>query len=134
MSVSDDELVEAAREAFERSYAPYSNFHVGAAVLADDGKVYQGCNIENATYGATVCAERHAVFAMAYAGARTIKRVAVYTDHTHPASPCGICRQVIREFGTDLTVISHTKEGKRKSWTLDTLLPDSFGPEDLGVG
>ena len=130
---TDDELIAAAKEAFSRSYAPYSKFFVGSAVLAESGAVYQGCNVENASYGGTICAERSAVSAMIMAGDKAIRRVAVYTDHSHAASPCGICRQVIREFGMEVTVISETLSGDRKSWTLDELLPDAFGPSDLGV-
>lgn len=130
---TDDELVAAAREAFERSYAPYSKFYVGSAILGASGKVYKGCNVENASYGGTICAERSAVSAMVMDGEKRILRVAVFTDHDHPPPPCGICRQVMREFGTEMTVISETLAGDRKVWTLDELLPDSFGPADLGV-
>lgn len=130
---TDDQLMAAAKEAFTRAYAPYSEFFVGSAVLTESGAVYQGCNVENASYGGTICAERSAVSAMIIAGEKKIQRVAVYTDHTHAASPCGICRQVLREFGREIEVISETASGERRSWTLDELLPDAFGPSDLGV-
>lgn len=127
------ELVAAARAAFGNAYAPYSAFHVGAAVRADDGAIYSGCNVENATFGATVCAERNAVAAAVRAGARRLVACAVVTHHDHPASPCGICRQVLREFAVDLPIVSVTTDGDRAEWTLAQLLPESFGPEDLAT-
>lgn len=130
---TDDKLIAAAREAFERSYAPYSKFYVGSAILGASGKVYKGCNVENASFGGTICAERSAVSAMVGDGETRIVKVAVFTDHHHPPPPCGICRQVMREFGIDIKVISETLAGDRQIWTLEELLPDSFGPADLGV-
>lgn len=123
-------LVAAAREARARAYAPYSRFAVGAAVLAE-GRIYAGCNIENASYGLTICAERAAVFAAVAAGARHIDAVAIVTDTPEPTPPCGACRQVLREFGPQLSVFSATVEGAIVTHTLSTLLPDAFGPEQL---
>src|SRR3954471_20685817 len=94
-------LAAAARAASEQAYCPYSNFRVGAAVLTEDGAVFSGCNIENASYGLTICAERTAVFHAAAKGHRAIVAVAVYTPTTFPTAPCGACRQVINEFGPD---------------------------------
>lgn len=131
----DDATVQAmlvqAREAFDNAYAPYSNFFVGAAVLAESGEIYSGCNVENATYGATVCAERNAVAAAARAGERKLVGCVVYTDHDHAASPCGVCRQVLRELASDMPIVSVTVAGDRADWTLEQLLPSSFGPDDL---
>lgn len=124
-------LVQAARDAFGAAYAPYSNFHVGAAVLADDGRIFSGCNVENASYGATACAERNAVAAAVRAGARHLRACAVYTAHTRATPPCGICRQVLREFAADLVVVSANADGAIERWALEDLLPVSFGPEDL---
>lgn len=125
------ELESAARAAAGRAYAPYSKFHVGAAVLGESGKIYSGCNVENASYGLTSCAERNAIFAAIDAGESVIRAVVVYTPTAEPTSPCGACRQVIREFGKEAIVISVCDGTGRTETTLDSLLPDSFGPEDL---
>ena len=123
-------LVAAARTAQQQAYAPYSGFRVGAAVEADDGTIYMGCNIENASYGLTICAERAAVAAAVTAGRRRIARVAVFTDSDPPAAPCGACRQVLSEFGPSATVIAAGPRGERR-WAMRELLPDAFGPEEL---
>jgi cytidine deaminase len=133
--ISDDEverLVDAASRARDRAYAPYSGFRVGAAVLAG-GNVYIGANIENASYPLSVCAERNAVAAAVIAGNRDIVAVAVATDADEPTPPCGGCRQVLNEFGPKMRVISEGVKGKRGDWSLPELLPNAFGPEDLGV-
>lgn len=125
-----DALVSAARAAMERAYAPYSGFRVGAAIEAEDGTIYMGCNIENASYGLTICAERAAVAAAVTAGARRFRRVAVATDTDPPAAPCGACRQVLSEFGATLEIRS-VGPGSERRWTIAELLPDAFGPEQL---
>ena len=102
------ELVARARAVRERAYAPYSRFLVGAALRAEDGQIFVGCNVENASYGATICAERSAILAMIAAGQRTISAIAVFTDADTLAMPCGLCRQVISEFqqGARLLVVN----------------------------
>lgn len=126
-----DALIALARAAYDRAWAPYSRFHVGAAVLTRDGGRYAGCNVENATYGATVCAERHAVSAAVLAGDHDIVAVVVYVGIDVPAFPCGICRQVLAEFGDDIDVLSVTASGRRERSTLDELLPKRFSGSDI---
>jgi cytidine deaminase len=128
------ELVAAARAARERAYAPYSGFRVGAALLTDQGDVISAANVENASYGLAICAERSAVVAAVAAGYRSFLAVAVAGNGPEPVTPCGACRQVLREFpkGTDLEVLCAGETGDRLlTTTLGVLLPDSFGPEDL---
>ena len=124
-------LLEQARAASTRAYAPYSRFAVGAAVLADDGRVFTAANVENASYGLTSCAERNAVFAAVFAGVRKIVAVAIHTPTGEPVSPCGACRQVIHEFGATALVVSCCDGAGRQRWTIDQLLPGAFGPQDL---
>ncbi|MDR7870170.1 MAG: cytidine deaminase [Tissierellaceae bacterium] len=123
-------LIKMALEAQNKAYVPYSNFHVGAAVLMDDGKAYSGCNIEIASYSPTLCAERTAIFKAISEGSKKIEAIAVVGDN-NPTYPCGVCRQVIREFGKDATVIIANSEDDYKEYSLEELLPNSFGPEDL---
>ncbi len=125
-----DPLVAAARAAQARAYAPYSHYRVGAALETEDGAVFTGCNVENASYGLTICAERSAVAAAVVAGAQRFRRIVVVTDSEPPASPCGACRQVLSEFGTDLVVESHGPSS-RHAWRLHELLPAAFGPGTL---
>lgn len=116
-----DELVEAAWQAREAAYAPYSNFSVGAALLAEDGRVFTGCNVENISYGLTNCAERVAMGAAVAAGARKFKAVVVVADTVVPISPCGACRQVLAEFGVPRVILANRRE--RVEFRLEELLP-----------
>jgi cytidine deaminase len=133
VSISDSDLFAAAEASRTRAHAPYSNFHVGAAILADDGNIYAGCNVENAAYPLGNCAEASAIAAMIAGGGRRIRRIYVTGPGREPVTPCGGCRQRIREFAdNDVTVISHGVEGEPLLQTLGQLLPYSFGPEFLG--
>jgi cytidine deaminase len=125
-----DRLVAAAREVRERAYAPYSNFRVGAALLAG-GNVYVGANIENASYPLSVCAERNAVAAAVIAGDREIDVIAVVAGEDEPTPPCGGCRQVLNEFGPKMRVVCEGASGRHSEWTLPELLPEAFGPSNL---
>lgn len=124
------ELMKMAIEARQNAYAPYSHFAVGAALLAESGRVYTGCNIENASYGLTCCAERNAIFAAVGAGERRFKMLAVAADSPEPVAPCGACRQVIAEFGIPLVVMGNLKE-TTKTMTAEELLPYGFGQESM---
>ena len=127
-------LVEAARQAAKQAYAPYSGFSVGAAVLTGDGGVYSGCNVENVSYGLTICAERTAVVKAVSEGHRDFRAVAIYADTEQYCSPCGACRQVIAEFGPHITVIRANKHGKYLTSTIEELLPGGFNVGMLGKG
>jgi len=124
------ELVRRARAVMANAYAPYSKFHVGAAIEADDGSVHVGCNVENASYGLTICAERMAVGAAVAAGKRRLVRMAVATAIDPPATPCGACRQLLAEFGLDLEIITVGPTSERH-WRLRELLPEAFTRESL---
>jgi cytidine deaminase len=124
-------LVDAARRASARAYCPYSRFPVGAAVLTDDGTIVAGCNVENASYGLTICAERSAVFQAVALGHRRLRAVAIYTPTPVPSAPCGACRQVLNEFGPDAEVVSVCDGPGVLRRRLDELLPDAFGPANL---
>lgn len=129
---SDAELFAAAEAVRARAYAPYSRFHVGAAILADDGKIYAGANVENAAYPIGNCAEASAIAAMIAGGGKRITRIYVTGPGSAPVTPCGGCRQRIREFADqDVVVISHGVDGDPLSQTVEQLLPHSFGPEYL---
>jgi len=130
MSISDqrDDLLKLARDAQKNAYAPYSKFHVGAAVLLENGEIFTGCNVENASYGLTNCAERSAIFAAVskLGGANVrIRAVAVVNDRDVPCSPCGACRQVIAEFGPAAILWYQGANGIQQS-TMEHLLPDCF--------
>lgn len=124
-------LESAARRAAKQSYSPYSKFRVGAAILTGRGKIYSGCNVENASYGLCNCAERTAIFTAAAAGEREVRAVVVYTPTETVTAPCGACRQVINEFGPDAIVISVCDAKARLEATAEDLLPDAFGPKNL---
>lgn len=126
MTPTLDELLAAARRTRESAYAPYSRFNVGAAVRAADGRTYTGCNVENASFGLTVCAERVAIFAAIAAGAREIVELAVVTDVPEPAAPCGACRQVLAEFSAGAEIALGNLDGKVVVTRLGDLLPMAF--------
>jgi len=125
-----DSLVAAARQAQQQAYAPYSHYQVGAAVETVDGTVYTGCNIENASYGLAICAERVALGAAMTAGARQFRRIAVVSSSEPPASPCGACRQVLAELAPDAEVIAAGPRSVMR-WTVAELLPVAFTPGHL---
>ena len=128
--MTGEELLARARAVQANAWARYSGFRVGAAVETDDGSVHVGCNVENASYPMTICAERAAVAAAIAAGHRRIVRVAIATDADAPVAPCGACRQVLAEFGPEMTVLSEAG-GRTGEWTLDELLPARFSEVDL---
>ncbi len=125
-----DRVLEQARAVQRQAYAPYSKFRVGAALESVSGEVFVGCNVENASYGLTICAERAAVVRAISAGARQFGRIVIVSDSEPPAAPCGACRQVLAEFGTDL-VVEAVGPSSTKRWRIRDLLPDAFGPESL---
>ncbi|MGE5574086.1 MAG: cytidine deaminase [Bacteroidota bacterium] len=124
-------LIELAREARERAYAPYSGFAVGAALLGRSGRVYTGCNVENASYPAGICAERCAVAKAVSEGEREFSAIAVVGDTDGPCAPCGICRQVLAEFGPDIQVIMTNLKGSTKVVAAADLLPGAFTGADV---
>lgn len=127
-----EQLLLAARRALARAYAPYSHFAVGAAVLDDQGRIHAGCNVENAAYPEGLCAEAGAFSAMVLAGGRRVRALAVVGDGAALVTPCGGCRQKLREFGApDTPVLVGDRVQLRARFTLAQLLPDSFGPEVL---
>lgn len=119
-------LIDQAKKAREHAYAPYSNYRVGAALLLDSGEIIQGANVENASFGATVCAERSAVFTAISKGFQKLKAIAIVTESSPPASPCGLCRQVLAEFAPDLPIILSNTKGDITETNLSTLLPLQF--------
>ncbi len=131
---TDDELerlIQAARAAASRAYCPYSRFPVGAAVMTSDGAIFSGCNVENASSGLTICAERSAVFQAIAAGKQSLRRVIIFTPTPTVTAPCGACRQVLNEFSADLLVTSVCDGPQRLDCRLSELLPHAFGPANL---
>ncbi len=129
--MTKEELIEKALEAQKMAYVPYSKFPVGAAVLTTSGKVYTGCNIENASFGATNCAERTALFKAISEGEKDFETIAIVGDPKAFTAPCGICRQVLVEFGLGITVILAKSQEEYQSYTMEEILPLSFTPKDL---
>ena len=127
----DEELVRVASLARQRAYAPYSKYKVGAAIRTKRNKVHSGANVENVSYGMTVCAERTSAFAAVNAGDTAFDAIAIVIDDERLPTPCGACRQVLAEFSPNMRVILATTGGKRKVTTLGELLPDPFLPENL---
>jgi cytidine deaminase len=126
-----EKLIQEAMRASKAAYCPYSRFSVGAAVLASSGKIYAGCNVENASYGLTICAERNAVFQAVLDGMKAIEAVVIYTPTDEPAAPCGACRQVLNEFGPEAEVLSVCKGTQKLEMRVSELLPHAFGPANL---
>ncbi|MEP6732815.1 MAG: cytidine deaminase [bacterium] len=124
-------LREHAMTAMENAYAPYSNFRVGAALLGADGSIAAGCNVENASYPAGLCAERAAVANAVARGVRNFSAIVIATEAESPTPPCGICRQVLMEFAPDLVVLSVTRSGAEAQWSMSDLLPKAFTPTSL---
>jgi len=131
MSVATDTLVARAFAAMERAYAPYSRFRVGAALEDESGAVHHGANVENASYGAGICAERAAVLRAVADGAQRFTRIVIASEAPMPTPPCGMCRQVLVEFAPGREVESHTRGGAVARWRLDELLPHAFTPDAL---
>ena len=130
--MTDDELIAGAIAARERAYAPYSRYKVGAALRGKSGRVYIGCNVENAAYGLAMCAERTAIFKAISEGERELEAIAVVTENG--GSPCGACRQVMMEFAPAMTVIIADTRGQARITTVRDLLPDGFTPDQLPRG
>lgn len=124
--MTDKELIKLAKQAYKNSYAPYSKSKVGAAILCSDGKVFTGCNVENASYGLTMCAERAAIYNAIAAGQKKFTKIAIASNQKREFSPCGACRQVLSEFNHNITVIWQDAKGKLKTNTLNHLLPSVF--------
>ena len=123
MQYTDHQLVVQAIEVAGRAYAPYSKFHVGAVLVGKDGRIFEGCNVENISFGLTICAERNAVFAAVAAGCREFARMVIVADTEVPASPCGACRQVLAEFNPDLEIVLANFRGQSETFRLSELLP-----------
>lgn len=124
-------LINAAKEAMQNSYAPYSNFRVGAALLCEDGSIYKGCNIENSSYGATICAERSAACAAVSNGHRKYTAIAIISDAKVPTMPCGVCRQFLIEFGDIDVICAASDEKNYKVYKLSELLAHSFDLKEI---
>ncbi len=131
MEITDEDLVELAMQAMNEAYAPYSNFKVGAALVTDSSDIFTGANVENASYGLTICAERVAVFKAVSEGHKKITKIAIVSSSGEFTYPCGACRQVLNEFGDNTVVITANNSGEITRMTLIDLLPHSFGGEAL---
>ena len=131
MEHSEKELIDAATKVREHAYAPFSNFRVGSAIETDDGQIIDGCNVESASYGLTVCAERVAIWKAISEGKRKIKHIAVVADTEELTPPCGVCRQIIWEFGGDIPVIMANLKGKVETVQMKDLLPRAFDTKFL---
>jgi cytidine deaminase len=123
---SDKELIEAALRATQNSYAPYSKIKVGAAILTEDGKIIVGCNVENSSYGLSICAERVAIFNAISSGERKFKKIAIINSEGNGMMPCGACRQVMEEFSSNIEIITLDKNKRIVKYKLDELLPNAF--------
>ena len=130
--MTDRNLIEAAYDVMANSYSPYSNFKVGAAIECADGSMFTGCNIENASYGLTMCAEAAAVASAVSAGHRDFKRIAIISEGISYCYPCGACRQLLNEFSPDLEVLSVRSDGRYVSYPLTAFLPMAFVKEQMG--
>ena len=128
---SPDRLRDAAFDAMENAYAPYSRFRVGAALRTSTGEIVAGCNVENAVYGEALCAERVAVAAAVARGMKEFVEIAIASESDDPAPPCGSCRQTMSEFAPDLVVTSYAKNGRQATWRLSDLLPEAFALNHL---
>ena len=129
--VKAEALFVAAKKAMKKAYAPYSKKLIGAALIARDGKIFSGCNVENASYPAGLCAERAAVAGAVAQGVRTFTAIVIATEAESPTPPCGICRQVLMEFAPALVVLSVTRSGAESQWSMSDLLPKAFTPTSL---
>ena len=130
MAYTDEELIQHAREALKHAYIPYSHYGVGACILSTDGRIFTGCNVENASYGLTICAERNAVTTAVASGALTFEKIAIVSNASKPW-PCGACRQFLNEFSPTMEVIVQGGDGHTERAKLNELLPNSFGPQSL---
>lgn len=124
-------LLQLAKESAQQAYAPYSNFPVGAALIAHNGKIFTGCNVENASYGLTLCAERNALSSMVSSGEKSFSAIAIFAEKSSNCYPCGACRQWLYEFGANATVITEDETGNIVSSSVKSLIPFAFGPENL---
>ena len=130
--MTDRKLIDTAANVMENSYSPYSRFKVGAAVECGDGSVFTGCNIENAAFGATMCAEAAAIASAVSAGKQKFKRIAIISEGGTYCFPCGACRQLLNEFSPDMEVLCARADGRYVSYPLATLLPMAFGKDQMG--
>ena len=129
--MTDRKMIDMAADAMANSYSPYSRFKVGASIECADGSVYTGCNIENASLGATICAEATALASAVAAGRREFKRIAIISEGTSYCFPCGTCRQLLHEFSPEMEVLSARADGRYVSYPLTALLPMAFADEQL---